>query len=78
MFQKKYIPSLWPIISTPLTKDPTDKFQKEISEIIKECNLIIDKRPIKFLTQTKAPTPINKAQLQLHKTGIPVRPGGLS
>jgi hypothetical protein len=41
---------------------------------MQECNSIIDKRQIKFLTQKKASPPVLKAQLKLHKTGIPIRP----
>jgi len=51
-----------------LTKHPTDKLRKE------KCNLIIDKRQIKFLTQKKTSPPFLKAQLKLHKIGIPIRP----
>jgi hypothetical protein len=41
---------------------------------MQECNLIIDKRQIKFLTQKKASPPTLKAQQKLHKPDIPVRP----
>jgi hypothetical protein len=34
-----------------LTKDPADKFQKTIHKTMQECNLIIDKRQIKQLTE---------------------------
>jgi hypothetical protein len=51
-----------------LTKHPTDKLRKE------KCNLIIDKRQIKFLTQKKTSPPSLKAQPKLHKIGIPIRP----
>ena len=35
-----------------LTRDPTNKFQKPINKAMQECDSIIDKRQIKFLTQT--------------------------
>jgi hypothetical protein len=54
-----------------LTKDPTNKFQKVINKTIQECNSFVDKQQIKFLIQKKASPPVLKAQLKLHKTGIP-------
>jgi len=58
-----------------LTKDPTNKFQKQINQTMQQCNLIIDKRQIKHLTQKKPnPPPALKAQLKLHKKDIPIRP----
>jgi hypothetical protein len=44
-----------------LTIDSTNKFQKLRNKTIQECNLIIDKRQIKFLTQKKASPPTFKA-----------------
>jgi hypothetical protein len=41
---------------------------------MQECYLIIDKRQIKHLTQKKPAPPYLKAQLILHKEGIPIRP----
>ena len=41
---------------------------------MQECNMIIDKRQIKYLTQKKPSPPTLKAQLKLHKTDIPIRP----
>jgi hypothetical protein len=57
-----------------LTKDPTDKFQKSIHKAMQECNIIIDKRQIKHLTQKKPAPPTLKAQLKLHKISIPIWP----
>ena len=45
-----------------LTKDPTEKFQKLIYKTMQECNLIIDKCQIKYLTQKKAAPPNLKVQ----------------
>jgi len=57
-----------------LTKDSKEKFHNLIHETMQESNMIIDKNPIKLLTQKKASPPTLKAQLKLHKTDIPIRP----
>ena len=57
-----------------LTRDPTDKYQKLILKTMQECNMIIDKRQIKYLTQKKPSPPTLKAQLKLYKVDIPIRP----
>jgi hypothetical protein len=36
-----------------LPKDPTEKYQKLIHKTQQQCNLIIDKQKIKYLTQKK-------------------------
>jgi hypothetical protein len=41
---------------------------------MQDCNLIIDKCQIKYLTQKKATPPNLKGQLKLHKIGVPTRP----
>jgi hypothetical protein len=41
---------------------------------MQECNMLIDKRQRKYLTQKKPPPPTLKAQLQLHKAYVPIRP----
>jgi len=45
-----------------------------VHKTMQECNLIIDKRQVKFLTQKKVSPPSLKAQLKLHKIGIPIQP----
>ena len=57
-----------------LNKDPTNKFQRSIQKIVKESNLVIDKRQRQFLLQKKPSAPILKAQLKLHKIDIPILP----
>jgi len=57
-----------------LRKNPTDKYQKHIANILKQCNQIIDKKQIKYLTQKKPRPPTLKAQIKLHKPGKPIRP----
>jgi hypothetical protein len=46
--------------SKTLTKDPTDKFQKSVHKAMQDCNLIIDKRRIKHLTQKSPLHPTSK------------------
>jgi hypothetical protein len=57
-----------------LNNNPTDKFQKSIKENLKQCNMIINKKQIKHLTQNKPQAPRHKAQIKLHKQGNPIRP----
>ena len=57
-----------------IQKDPTTKYQQLIHRTLQQCNLIIDKKKIKYLIQQKPSTPTIKAQLKLHNTGIPIRP----
>ena len=61
-------------IFNTLNKDPTNKFQKAVPKIMKEYSSVIEKRQRKFLIQKKPSAPVLKAQLKLHKTGIPIRP----
>ena len=52
----------------------TYKYQKQITQTIKQCNLIYNKEQIIHLTQ-RNPKPLTlKAQLKLHKAGNPIRP----
>jgi hypothetical protein len=53
--------------------NPTNKYQKQITQAIKQCNLIINKGQIKHLTQRNPMSPTLKAQLKLHKVGNPIR-----
>ena len=57
-----------------LTKDPTKTFHKKAMETIKQCQLIINKNQTKYLIQKKPQAPTLKAQIKLHKTGMPIRP----
>ena len=57
-----------------VNKDPTIKFKKAVHKIMKECSSVIDKRQTKFLIQKKPSASVLKAQLKLHKTGIPICP----
>jgi hypothetical protein len=57
-----------------LQKDPTIKYQKLIQKTLQQCNLLINKKKINYLIQTKPLPPTLKAQLKLHKPDIPNRP----
>jgi hypothetical protein len=56
-----------------LQKYPTDKDQKRLLKILQQCNIIIDKKRIKYLMQKKPQPPKLKAQIKLHKPGNPIR-----
>lgn len=57
-----------------LPRDPTGRHLKLVHKMMQECNLIINKQQIKYLTQKKPSPPILKAQLKLHKMDIPICP----
>ena len=57
-----------------LQNDPTNEDHKHLQKTLQQCNLIINKRQIKQITQTKPQPPTRKAQLKLHKPGNPIRP----
>jgi hypothetical protein len=57
-----------------LTKELTDKYKKQLQQILRQCNKIIDKPKIRKLMQDKPKPPILKVQLKLHKPDIPIRP----
>jgi len=55
-------------------KDPTDKYQKLITRTLQHSDLIVNKKPKKYLTQKKPQPPDLRAQIKLHKPGQPIRP----
>jgi len=57
-----------------LQNDPTNKDHKILQKILQQCNLVIDKKQIKFQTQKNPQQPTLKAQIKLHKPGNPIRP----
>jgi len=57
-----------------LHKDPTKRDHKILQKLLQQCNLIIDKKKIKFLTQKNPQPPTLNAQIKLHKHGHPIRP----
>ena len=56
-----------------IQNDPTSKYQQLLHRTLQQCNLIIDKKKIKQLVKQKPSPPTLKAQLKLHKTGVPIR-----
>jgi len=46
-------------------KTPTNKYQKQITQNIKQCNLIFNKEQIKHLTQRNPIPPTLKAKLNM-------------
>jgi hypothetical protein len=59
---------------TQLQKDPTDKFQKQLQQILPKCNKIIDKQQKKYLMQIKPQPPTMNAQIKIYKENEPIRP----
>ena len=59
---------------TQLNKDPTDKYYKQIQQMIKNCNLLIDKHTQRFLTNIKPMAPKLNVYLKVHKENEPIRP----
>jgi hypothetical protein len=59
---------------TQLQKDPTEKFQKQLQQIIPKCNKIIDQQQKKHLMQIKPQPPTMNALIKIHKENEPIRP----
>jgi len=57
-----------------IPRNPTDKYQKQITQTIKQRNLIFSKEQTKHLMQRNPKPPTLKAQLKLHKAGNLIRP----
>jgi uncharacterized protein (UPF0147 family) len=57
-----------------LPDNPTNKDQIRIRKTAQQCNQIIPKQHIKYLTQKNPNPPTLNAQLKLHKPGGPIRP----
>jgi hypothetical protein len=57
-----------------LPDNPTNKDQIRIQKTAQQCNQIIPKQHIKYLTQKNPIPPILNAQIKLHKPGAPIRP----
>jgi hypothetical protein len=55
-------------------EDPTLKYQKLIQKTLRQCNLIVEKPKIKYLTQKKPSPRTLRAQLILHKPNSLIRP----
>jgi len=59
---------------TQMNKDPTEKYQKTIQQILQKSNLIIDKKNQKFLMNIKPTAPRLNVYIKTHKEGGPIRP----
>ena len=57
-----------------LPNNPTNKDQIRIQKTAQQCNQIIPKQHIKYLTQKNPSPPTLNAQLKLHKPGAPIPP----
>ena len=57
-----------------IPKNPTNKYQKQITQTIKQCKLIFNKEQNKYLTVRNPKPPTLKAQIKLHKDGNLIRP----
>jgi hypothetical protein len=57
-----------------IRKDPTNKYQQQITKTLQNNNLIVQKNQIKHLTQRKPKPPTLNAQIKIHKPGNPIRP----
>jgi hypothetical protein len=57
-----------------ITKDPTNKYKKQITKALQNSNLIIHKNQVKHLTQKKPKPPALNSRIKLHKPGNPIRP----
>ena len=57
-----------------IIKDPTEKYQMQIQQAIKNANSIIDKHARKYLTNIKPAAPKLNVFLKTHKENQPIRP----
>jgi len=57
-----------------IPKNPTNKYQKQTTQTIKQCYLVFNKEQNKYITVRNQKPPTLKAQIKLHKDGNPIRP----
>jgi hypothetical protein len=57
-----------------LKKDSTTKFQKNVKEVVKKCNIIINRSNKYKFIQIKPQAPKLNALIKLHKVNLPIRP----
>jgi hypothetical protein len=55
-----------------LPNNPTKRDQTRLMKTLQQCNLILHRKQIRHLTQKNPSPPTLKAQLKLHKLGIPI------
>jgi len=56
------------------TKDPTDKYNKQIHRVAQQCKLIINKQTHKHLTNLQPSAPKLNVVIKTHKEEMPIRP----
>ena len=59
---------------TQLNKNPTESFQKQIQQTMQKCNILIERKQQKFLSQIKPSAPTLNALIKTHKQNEPIRP----
>jgi hypothetical protein len=57
-----------------LNKYPTVKFQRNVKEVVKKCNIIINKSNKYKFIQMKPQAPKLNALIKLHKDNLTIRP----
>jgi hypothetical protein len=60
--------------NTRLSKDPTERFQKQIQQTVQKCSAIIEKNKHKYVMNMKPTAPHLNAYKKTHKQGKPIRP----
>ena len=57
-----------------ITKDPTNKYNKQIHNIAQQCKLIINKHTNRHLTNLQPKAPQLNVMIKTHKENLPIRP----
>jgi paraquat-inducible protein B len=57
-----------------LDKDPTDKYQRQIQQTLKKCNVIISKQEQKYVNNMKPMAAQLNIFIKTHKENISIRP----
>jgi len=57
-----------------INKDPTKKYQRQTQQTIQRCNLLVDKKMYKYLTNIKPMAPKLNIYIKTHKDNEPIRP----
>jgi len=72
--QVKIIHFLQNNITQRITKDPTDKYNKQIHRVAQQCKLIINKQTHKHRTNLQPGAPKLNVVIKTHKEDMPIRP----
>ena len=57
---------------TQLNKDPTGTLKKQIQQTVQKCNILIERKQQKFLSQIKPSAPTLSALIKTHKQNEPI------